>query len=128
MKIVLFLILGIMLTIPSFSSEVTVPIPLVHPIDDTATGNVGGHKSPVHPKACPIQLFANWDEEALQVVGIGDSDVVSFTICDSDDEVVLYGNLSQTISSIDISSLIMGTYYIEITFNGVNYIGEFEIE
>ena len=64
----------------------------------------------------------------LQVVGISDSDVVSYVIRNSDDDVVLFGNLSQPTPSIDISSLIAGTYYIEITFNGINYIGQIEIE
>ena len=112
----------------SFGIEPLEPIPLSLSDDPITNIGTGGHRAPARQGVCPLQLYVDWDEQKLQVVGISDSDVVSFTICDSDDEVVLYGNLSQATSSIDILSLNAGTYYIEITFNGINYIGQIEIE
>lgn len=128
MKKILSLALFIAIAVGCFSSEPLEPIPLSLPDGPIVNDGSGGHRSPAYPDECPIKLYVDWDEMILQVVGISDSDVVSFLICDSDDDVVLFGNLSQTISSIDISSLIAGTYHIEITFNGINYIGQIEIE
>lgn len=125
-RILLFFFLP--LALEAFGDEPLDPIMLSHSGDIVIGTGVGGHKAPVHPSLCPIQLFADWDEMVLQVVGISDSDVVSYVIRNSDDDVVLFGNLSQPTPSIDISSLIAGTYYIEITFNGINYIGQIEIE
>lgn len=128
MKKILFLVLFTAIAVMSFGIEPLEPIPLSLSDDPITNVGSGGHRSPAYPDECPIQLYVDWDLQMLQFVGISNSDAVSYVICDSDNEVVLFGNLSQTISSIDISSLIAGTYCIEVTFNGVNYIGEFEIE
>lgn len=128
MKKILFLVLFTAIAVMSFGIEPLEPIPLSLSDDPITNVGSGGHRSPAYPDECPIKLYVDWDEMILQVVGISDSDVVSFLICDSDDDVVLFGNLSQPTPSIDISSLIAGTYHIEITFNGINYIGQIEIE
>lgn len=71
-----------------------------------------------------ISSFLDRDLLILQFVGIGELDIVSYVIKSSDEEVVLSGELNNIEHTVDISSLCPGTYYIEVLYNGILYIGE----
>ena len=116
-----------MQAVVAYSSEPLEPIFLLQPIDDNTVGDVGGHRGPVRPDECPIHLFMDRELSILEFVGIGEQDVVSYVIRDSDGEVVLSGELNNIEHTVDISSLCAATYYIEVLYNGISYIGELTI-
>lgn len=107
-----------------FGDEPLFPIPLLISGSEIVDGNLGGHRSPVRPENCPIQLFIDKDLLILQFVGIGELDIVSYVIKSSDEEVVLSDELNNIEHQVDISSLCPGAYYIEVLYNGILYIGE----
>ena len=127
MKKFLLFVLFTAIAVMSFGSEPLEPIPLSQPDEPITNGGPGGHRSPAYTEECPIQLYVDWDLLMLQFVGISSSDVVSYEICDSDEEISLYGFLTSTESLIDISSLSTGIYYIEVIYNGILYIAELTI-
>lgn len=110
-----------------FGDEPLFPIPLLISGSEIVDGNLGGHRSPLRPENCPIQLFIDKDLLILQFVGIGELDIVSYVIKSSDEEVVLSGDLNNIEHTVDISSLCAATYYIEVLYNGISYIGELTI-
>lgn len=57
-----------------FGDEPLFPIPLLISGSEIVDGNLGGHRSPVRPENCPIQLFIDKDLLILQFVGIGELD------------------------------------------------------
>lgn len=127
MKKFLLLVLFLMHILYAYSNGPLEPIILLQSNDEDTIGDVGGHRSPVRPEDCPIQLFIDKDLLILQFVGIGELDIVSYVIKSSDEEVVLSGELNNIEHTVDISSLCAATYFIEVLYNGISYIGELTI-
>ena len=104
----------------------TVPLRKVIIVNDPISGDTGSH-SPIFIPTVYISIIADY-------ISIDTSyfteDYITLTISDDVDEIIYINENIQNINSvtqIDISSLLVGVYTISIKDGDDEYIGEFEV-